>query len=274
MSPTGPGLWSLSLDPRPTIAILGQGRFGRTLAPLLVARGYTVKTWRRGEPFPDCDLAWITVSDAAVAEVARALPVGPIVLHASGALDTEVLAPHVRRGSLHPIQSFPGPERATPPLEGVPAGLAGHPDAVRAGREIALSLGMAPFDVPGDRRLYHAAAVLAGNFATTLLDAAARALAGAGAPDAAKLLAPLALASIRQTAELGFEGGLTGPFARGDAGVVAGHLAALQDLDPQLATLYRALGQATLDRMAEGPRSPGTLDALGRALQEKSSHDE
>lgn len=262
------------MNQRPHIAILGAGRLGRTLAPLLRACGYPVTLWRRGDPWPSCDIAWLTVSDAAVAELARALPPGPIVLHASGALDTDALLPHTLRGSLHPLQSFPGPELATPPLLGVPAALAGHPDAVEAARQIALALGMAPFDVPGDRRLYHAAAVLAGNFATTLLDAAARALAGAGARDAARLLAPLALASIQQSAQVGFARGLTGPFARGDAAVIAGHLAALDALDPQLAALYRALGAATVARMAETGTNAEAQAALAAALGPRSVHGE
>ena len=66
---------------------------------------------------------------------------------------------HRPAGSLHPLQSFPGPEVAGPPGRGVPAAVAGDPEAVSAATQIALDLGMRPFEVPGDRRLYHLAAV-------------------------------------------------------------------------------------------------------------------
>lgn len=254
--------------PRPRVALLGMGRLGRSLAQLLPACGYEVRPWRRGAPLPEAEIAWLTVSDGSVAELARALPPGPIVLHASGALDLDVLAPHERRGSLHPLQSFPGPERAIPPLAGVPAAIAGHPEAAQAAEQLALDLGMRPFRVPGDRRLYHAAAVLAGNFATTLLDAAAGALSAAGVDPglAPALLAPLALASIRQSAEVGPAEALTGPFARGDGPVVEAHLDALEEAAPDLAALYRVLGERTLALAARGGLGPEGVEALERAL--------
>lgn len=131
-------------------------------------------------------------------------------------------------------------------MEGLPAAIAGDPEAVDAARQIAASLGWAPFEVPGDRRLYHAAAVVAGNFATVLLDQAARLLVAAGVePTAAPaVLAPLALASIRQAGESGDPAAaLTGPFARGDDAVIAAHLAAIAASAPEIAPLYRELGR-------------------------------
>lgn len=229
------------------IGILGVGRLGGTLVPLLERAGHTVRPWRRSEAFPACDVAWLTVRDEAIGEVARALPQGPVVLHASGATDLAPVAHHPEHGSLHLLQSFPGVEVATPPVEGVPAAVAGTPRARVVARELATSLGMAPFDVPGDRRLYHAAAVMAGNYATTLLALASDLLAEAGVePDQAPgLLAPLALASLRQAAERGPAEALTGPHARGDAQVVAGHIRAIQASNPEISEVYEALSAAT-----------------------------
>jgi predicted short-subunit dehydrogenase-like oxidoreductase (DUF2520 family) len=98
-----------------------------------------------------------------VAEVAAQIQPGGAtpVLHASGALSHDVLRPHRPAGSLHPLQSFPGPDVATPPLEGVAAAVAGDLEAVLVARRLAEALGMAPFTVSGDRRAYHAAAVIA-----------------------------------------------------------------------------------------------------------------
>lgn len=213
------------------IAILGPGRLGRTLALLLPGAGHAVRLLSRHDPISaagDADVALLTVPDHAIARVAAALPRGPIVLHCSGAADVDVLRPHRPAGSLHPLMTFPGPEVAVPALDGVPAALAGDPEAIEAGRRLALDLGMAPLEISGDRRLYHAAAVMAGNFATVLLADAARTLTAAGVPSdrAASALLPLALASLRNAAPDPVAA-LTGPAARGDHATVQGHRDAL-----------------------------------------------
>ena len=252
------------------LGILGLGRLGRTLVPLLEAAGHTVHTWRRGQPLPTAEVLWILVRDDSVAEVASGLPRGSIVLHGSGSLDIDVLRPHRPAGSLHLLQSFPGPEISTPPLEGVPAAVSGDPEAVEAATQIALSLGLAPVLVPGDRRLYHAAAVMAGNFATTLLGEGAKALIQAGVEpeQACKMLAPLALASIEQAVKLGPAAALTGPFPRGDKQTISGHLDALRDTLPELVPLYQELGQYTIRTLdASGKLKPEELLELIRSLE-------
>lgn len=252
------------------IAILGLGRLGRSLVPLLGKAGHTVHTWKRGESFPKAELIWIMVRDDAVAEVAASLPTGSIVLHASGSLDIDVLRPHHPAGSLHLLQSFPGPEVSVPPLEGVPAAVSGDPEAVEAATAIALSLGLQPVHVPGDRRLYHAAAVMAGNFATTLLGEGAKALVEAGVdPDmACRMLAPLALASIEQAVELGPAAALTGPFPRGDKQTIAAHLSALEEKLPELVSLYKELGERTIRTLGtSGRMKPEEMARLIRSLE-------
>ena len=241
------------------IAILGPGRLGRSLHALLRAGPFELSLWSRGQPVPACDVALLTVSDGAIAEVAAQVPAGPIVLHTSGATDVDVLRPHRPAGSLHPLQSFPGPEVAIPPVAGVPAALAGDPEAVAVARLIAEAVGFATFEVPGDRRLYHAAAVVAGNFATVLLADAARLLEAAGVdPEAApSVLAPLALASIEQAARRGPAAALTGPFARGDLDVVERHLDAISSATPDLERLYRALGVRAATLSAAGGHLTG-----------------
>ena len=122
---------------------------------------------------------------------------------------------------------------------------------------------MRAFRVSGDRRLYHAAAVLAGNGATILLGEACRALVAAGVPaaDAAGLLQPLVRRSI-DNAVPDPAAALTGPVARGDVEVLAGHDAALRqaglselaDLHRSLAALAAAWGRN--DGWQEGERSP------------------
>jgi predicted short-subunit dehydrogenase-like oxidoreductase (DUF2520 family) len=231
------------------VAIIGPGRLGRSLRVLLERAGVEVVLCGRGDPVPEAvDARLLTVPDAALAEVAASLPPGAPLLHCSGAAEVAVLRPHHPAGSLHPLMTFPGPEVALPELDGVPAALAGDPEAVRIGAAIAGALGMAPLHVPGDRRLYHAAAVIAGNFATVLLADAARVLVAAGVPAerAPGVLAPLALRSLRNAAADPARA-LTGPVARGDRTTLDAHRAALAEagLDEVLAVYELMVERAT-----------------------------
>jgi predicted short-subunit dehydrogenase-like oxidoreductase (DUF2520 family) len=212
------------------VGILGKGRLGRTLAVLLTGRA-PVDLRGRGE-VPEGDVVLLCVPDAALRDAAAAIPPGRIVLHCSGSAEVDVLRPHAPAGSLHPLMTFPGPDVAIPDLTGVPAAVAGDPEAVAAARELAGLLGLAPFAVPGDRRLYHASAVIAGNFATVLLAQAAEVLAAAGVPaaDAPGILAPLAIQSLRNAA-VDPARALTGPVARGDRKTIAAHREALAEAD-------------------------------------------
>jgi len=225
------------------IAVLGLGRLGRTLAPALAAAGHQVSTWRRGEPLPAADVRWITVRDDAIARIAAALPPGGVVLHSSGALDLAVLAPHRPAGSLHPLQTFPGPEIGVPPLAGLPAAIAGDPEALAVARALCADLGWLPFEVQGDRRLYHAACTLAGNFPTVLLAEAVGLLRAAGVvhEDPLALLLPLARAALENAGRHGPTRALTGPVARGESATIQAHAVALAAAAPDLLPLYAAL---------------------------------
>jgi predicted short-subunit dehydrogenase-like oxidoreductase (DUF2520 family) len=61
------------------------------------------------------------------------------------------------------------------------------------------------------------------------------------------VVAPLARAALENTLQRG-QAALTGPVARGDAVAVAGHLAALAEIDPALAQAYRAVSLRTAQR--------------------------
>ncbi len=227
------------------LVVVGPGRLGRSVTTLLKNRGHSVTLVGRGETIPTSSLTWLTVPDRAIREASERVPPGGVVLHASGATDVSALRPHPHAGSLHPLMSFPGPHALPPSGLEVPAAVAGDPLASEAAVSLARALGWTPFAVSGDRRLYHAAAVLAGNFATALLADAAEVLAAAGVhrEDAASLLAPLALASLANAARQGPAAALTGPVARGDKETVAAHQEALRagGLPPRVQATYSAL---------------------------------
>lgn len=214
------------------IDVIGRGRVGAAVAGRLSERGLDLGS---GDP----ELVILCVPDGAIAEVAAALPVGPWVAHVSGATPLAALAPHERRFSVHPLQTFTrarGPEQ----LDGAWAGVTAEGvDARDAGFWLAETLALRPFELDEEARtLYHAGAVFASNYLVTLQRAATQLFESAGAPP--KALEPL----MRRTIENGFE--LTGPIARGDWETIEAHRAAIRAERPELDDLYETLADATL----------------------------
>ena len=182
----------------------------------------------------EADLVLLCVPDRAVAEVAAAISVGPWIAHTSGARTLDALAPHVRRFSLHPLQTFVrhrGPEQ----LDGAWAAVSGESaEALDAGFTLAGLLRVRLFELEDEERLvYHAAAVMAQSFLVGLHTAAAGLMEEAGAPPEALL--PL----MRQTMDNDFE--LTGPITRGDWETIERHVEVIRELRPELEPMYRAL---------------------------------
>ena len=218
------------------VHVIGTGRAGGAVRARLAERGVPVTDGRK--PDPAADLVLLCVPDAAIAEVASAIPQGPWLAHVSGATRLGALDPHERRFSVHPLQTLTR-ERGADQLDGAWAAVSAEsPDALGRARWLAATLGLRAFEVAdADRTLYHAAAVIGGNFLVTLHRVATLLLDEVGAPPEA--IVPL----MTRTIENGFE--LTGPIARGDWATVEAHLAALEERAPDLVPLYRALVEAT-----------------------------
>ena len=214
-----------------SIHVIGSGRVGSAVSARLHERGVDLRE-------DGAELVLLCVPDDAIADVAAAIEPGPWIAHTSGGTPLSALAPHTRRFSVHPMQTFTlerGPEQ----LDGISAAVsAENEDALELGFVLAETLGMRPFELDdADRPLYHAGTVFAASFLVTLHQAAAECLTTAGAPPDA--LEPL----MRRTMENGFQP--TGPFVRGDRGTIERHLAALQERRPELEPLYRSLAEAT-----------------------------
>lgn len=212
------------------VRVIGRGRVGGAFAARLAEREVLVEA--------DPTVVVICVPDSAIAEVARAVPAGPWVAHVSGATPLAHLAPHERRFSLHPLQTFTR-RRGAEQIDGAWAAVtAESPEALTEAGWLAEVLGLRPFPLADERRaLYHAGAAMASNFLVTLYRAAARSVEQAGAPPEA--LVPL----MRRTIENNFE--LTGPIARGDWATVEAHLTVLAKELPDLVPFYRAMAEAT-----------------------------
>lgn len=220
-----------------TACVVGAGRVGSAVAARLGERLPT-HTVRRDLACGDVDLVLLCVPDRAIAEVATAIPPGPWIAHTSGACSLDALAPHARRFSLHPLQTFTcgrGPEQ----LDGAHAAVSGETEeALDAGFATARLVGLRPFALANEARpLYHAGATVAASFLVTLHDVAADLLRAAGAPPEG--LEPL----MRRTMENGFAP--TGPHVRGDWDTVERHLEAIREARPQFEPLYRLLSETT-----------------------------
>ena len=215
-----------------SVKVIGaRGRVGGAVAARLVERGVPLRD-------DGAAVVLICVPDRSIAEVAGAVEPGPWVAHVSGGTPLAALEPHVRRFSLHPLQTF-SRDRGAEQLDGAWGAVTGETDEARAvAVELAELLWLTPFVLPdADRALYHAGAVIASNYLVTLRRVAGELLATAGVP--AEALDPL----MSRVIENGFQ--LTGPIERGDWETVERHRAAIAAAAPDLLEAYDTLASLT-----------------------------
>jgi predicted short-subunit dehydrogenase-like oxidoreductase (DUF2520 family) len=225
-----------------SVCVVGAGRVGSAVAARLAESLPTRLTGRELETGA-ADLVVLCVPDRDIPEVAAAIPPGPWIAHTSGSRTLEPLDPHVRRFSLHPLQTFVpggGPEQ----LDGAWSAVSGESEeALAAGFELADLLGLRAFELDDEEHaLYHAAASMAQGFLVAVHWAAAELFEQAGAPPAALL--PL----MRRTMDNDFE--LTGPLTRGDWETVERHLEVIRERRPELEPMYRALTEMITSAVA------------------------
>jgi predicted short-subunit dehydrogenase-like oxidoreductase (DUF2520 family) len=198
----------------------------------------------------------LAVPDDALPEVVYDLtmtgpsPPGCAVLHLSGAISTDVLAPlHARGyavGSMHPLQSIADPWSSGERLFGATFAVSGEPAAVAAARRLASELGGSAIVIPHALRVpYHAGAVFASNYVVALMSAAVRLFdaAGIAEQEAVAALLPLVRGTLDNIEHVGIRAALTGPIARGDADTIRLHFSRLSAEDR---ALYSALGLEAL----------------------------
>jgi predicted short-subunit dehydrogenase-like oxidoreductase (DUF2520 family) len=231
--------------------IVGPGRAGSALAAALAGAG-----WRVDGPLGrDHDPTLVTtgarvvllaVPDRAVADVAAALTPGDaVVAHVAGSLGLDVLAPHGRVASVHPLVSLPDAELGARRLAGAWFAVAGDPVA----SEVVAALGGRAVEVAdADRTTHHAAAAVAANHLVALLGQVERLAGSAGVPLEAYL--DLARGALDNVAEIGPAAALTGPVARGDRATVARHLAAIPQDERAAYALLAELAQRLVDERA------------------------
>jgi predicted short-subunit dehydrogenase-like oxidoreductase (DUF2520 family) len=275
------------------VGLIGPGRAGQALVRLLppakyevgpvFSRNFTsarraVRLMRLGAPtaslddFADCRVILIAVPDDAIAAAAQQLAEasfsfrGKIVFHTSGALDSSLLAPvRTRRAavaSLHPLQSF---GRHVLSLAGIHFAVEGDEKALRWAQILVTDWhGKILRLKPGQKLLYHAAATFVSPLFTPLIQAAVVLMghAGVGRKTAIQALKPLLLTTLENFTHSGRQS-WTGPLARGDAGTIEKHVAALESADPVLARYYRWSALSALSLFDRHPELRRILEGAG-----------
>jgi len=286
----------------PGLAFVGAGRAGRVLAIAARRAGYEVAAVASRTPAHAADLAhavgarhvdtpiraaraadvtFLTVPAAALTRVAATIAAsgmamgGRGIVHCSGAHPASAIG--VLRqvagkvGAVHPLQALT--------LDADPEVLRGTYFSIEADlglkpvlEAMVSAVGGVPFSAPaGDRALYHAAAVLAGNAPLALLARAAGLLETAGVDPAmaSEALATLLEGAARNVRRLGPQAALTGPVVRNDSDTVARHLHALRH-DEATRRLYLLLARDTL-ALAGGTGREDVAGLLGEAAREQEA---
>ena len=234
--------------------IIGPGRAGGALAAALTSAGWRVDgpLGRGHDPATataGARVVLLAVPDGDVAGLSASLAPGDaVVAHVAGSLGLDVLAPHQRVASVHPLVSLPDADLGARRLAGAWFAVAGDPVAAEVvdalgGRSVAVA--------DEDRTTYHAAAAVAANHLVALLGQVERLARQVGVPLEAYL--DLARGALDNVAEVGPAAALTGPVARGDRATVARHLAAIPEDER---TIYAVLAEAAQRLVDDGVGVP------------------
>ncbi|HEV3309726.1 MAG TPA: DUF2520 domain-containing protein [Chloroflexota bacterium] len=285
-----------------TCSIVGTGVVASALGPALAASGVGVisvvgrtetsasrlarslgaKSLGITDRAPGVDLIVLCVSDDAISEVAQSLRgsqpfADTIVAHTSGASRLDILEPVATRGArvgkMHPLGSLSG---GADRLKDLVWGIEGSDDVLSELSELIQRLEGWPIDLGHvDLARYHLSAVFAANFAVGLLGAAADLWMESGAQiPAMEALLPLARGVLKNVEELGLEGALTGPIARGDITAVEAQIQEAARRGPAFERLFRALSLATADVAARrGPIDDPAIAEIVRILAENKVID-
>jgi len=269
------------------VGFIGAGKVGTALATTLFKGGYPVITVtdtnlsaarKLLDLVPGChvfktaqevantaDHVFITTPDDFILKVASELTWRPEqnVVHCSGAASIDILDPAKKSGamvgSFHPCQAFASIDQAIKNLPGSTFAIEAQGSLLDILKEMASTIGCDWIVLkPGNKALYHAAAVFASNYFVTLLKVATDLFKNFDVPTAqsTKVLMPLIQGNIKNINSIGLPNCLTGPIARGDVSTIEKHVFALKEKDPSILKLYAELGLKTIPIALE----KGTLD--------------
>ena len=261
------------------VGVVGAGRVGAVLGAALARAGHVVSgvsavseasleraaTLLPGvpvKPVPEvvagAHLVVIAVPDDALQglvaglSATRTFTPGQLVLHTSGAHGISVFEAAADSDivplAVHPVMTFTGTALDLERLADCCFGVTTVDLARPVGEALVIEMGGDPVWIAEeDRVTYHAALAHCSNHLVTLVAQSMQLLGEAGVEDPARVLEPLLSAALANTLQRG-DAALTGPVARGDAGTVAGHVAMLRKVAPDIHPTYLALARATAQR--------------------------
>ncbi len=222
------------------------------------------------------DLTVIAVPDDVVETVAAGLTTADwsekAAVHTCGSKDSTALALLSEQGALigtlHPAFPFADVETAVQKLPGAAFAVeASDPRLHDWLIELVAALNGYPIRIPpGQKALYHAALVIASNYAVTLYAAAEALLIrlGAGRETADAALNALVAGTVENLRTKGIPDALTGPLTRADVTTIGSHLRALAADDPALAEIYVALARQSYPLLEARGLSTDRIEMLLR----------
>ena len=269
------------------VGFIGAGKVGTALATKLFEGGYPVvavanknigASENLADLVPGChvfktaqevanaaDHVFITTPDDSIASIASDLVwrSEQNVVHCSGAASVDILEPAKQSGSMvgsfHPCQAFASVDQAIKNLPGSTFAIEAQGHLLHILKEMASTIGCDWIVLkPGNKALYHAAAVFASNYFVTLLKVATDLFQNFDVPtvQSTKVLMPLIQGNIKNINTIGLPSCLTGPIARGDVSTIKKHIFALKEKESSILRLYAELGLKTIPIALE----KGTLD--------------
>lgn len=282
----------------PIIGIIGAGAVGTALGVALTRAGWPIAAVASRDParrerfrelvpgvrafaepnalLDEVELILLTVPDDIIAPLAGSLRLysGQAVVHTSGLLGADVLAPAMAAGtqvgSFHPLVAFADVERAVAALHGATVAVEGDDQLATLLADMAEAVGARPVRLaPGSKPAYHAAAVLAAGGFVALLDAIAELgrVAGLDEAGALSVYGPLVEQTLGNARALGIRAALTGPMTRGDVGTLVAHLRVLEAHAPAVLPVYRAVAEREIAlAQARGSVAPEAANRLRAAL--------
>src|SRR5512136_668879 len=280
---------------------IGAGTTGTALAVRLSQKGWPVvavssrtlfSAQRLAKRVPDCqaypaaqeladvaEMVFITTPDDVIAQVCSEVHwhKKQSVLHCSGAYSVDILGPAEKLGaavgSFHPLQTFADVDQAIANMPGSTFALEAEEPLLSTLKELARLLDGNWVELkPGDKVLYHAAAVFACNYLVTLVKLAQDLWKdfGVSSKEATRALLPLLRGTLNNIDNIGLPDCLTGPVARGDLGTIKSHLRALHARSPALLTTYKELGLQTIPiALAKGRVNEQRAKEMGAILSLK-----
>ncbi|MBW1674515.1 MAG: DUF2520 domain-containing protein, partial [Deltaproteobacteria bacterium] len=175
---------------------------------------------------------FITTPDDSILKVASEITWRPEqnVVHCSGAASIDILGPAKKSGamvgSFHPCQAFASVDQAIKNLPGSTFAIEAQGPLLDILKEMASSIGCDWILLkPGNKALYHAAAVFVSNYFVTLVKVATDLFQNFDVPttQSTKVLMPLIQGNIKNINTIGLPSCLTGPIARGDVSTIEKH---------------------------------------------------